>query len=150
MVASSKLTVKTQAGQNSLERAIRIGQIKMDQMINSLYDHPELVNQNAQVRRGYVLENLYIEHKYKGYLEREQRSIKRMNREAAMKIPQNLDFDGGDGLANEARASLSQHKPKTIGQARSLYGVTPSDILVLLRHISKVQRDLSRQNSQPH
>lgn len=140
---SSKITIKTPEGDSTLERAIRAGHLTMDEMIEVLYAHP-----NGDIdpeNKGAVLENLYIEHKYKGYLEREYVSIQRMEREVSMTIPSDFDFESVAGLANEAKARLKTHRPKTIGQARNLYGVTPSDILVLLRSMSKSKTPPSKQ-----
>ncbi len=79
-----------------------------------------------------VLEQVEIQTKYKGYIEREHSVAKKLQRLEEISIPENFDFTSIKGLTIEARQKLSKIAPKTVGQASRVPGVSPSDINVLL------------------
>ena len=73
-----------------------------------------------------------IQMKYQGYIEREQDQVKKINRLEKTEIPEGLIFEKLNGLSSEAKEKLAEIKPKTIGQASRVSGVSPSDVSVLL------------------
>jgi tRNA uridine 5-carboxymethylaminomethyl modification enzyme len=84
-----------------------------------------------------VAEQLEIQAKYAGYIERQQEEIERHRRYETLVLPQNLDYANVRGLSNEVRQKLEQHRPATIGQASRVSGVTPAAISLLLVHLKK-------------
>ena len=84
-----------------------------------------------------MAEQLEIQAKYAGYIERQQEEIERHRRYEALALPEDLDYGKVSGLSNEVRQKLQQHKPGTIGQASRMSGVTPAAISLLLIHLKK-------------
>ncbi|GAF74106.1 unnamed protein product, partial [marine sediment metagenome] len=87
-----------------------------------------------------VIEQVGIRIRYEGYIRRQQRQVARMRRLEGRRIPEQLDYDDVIGLSNEARESLSRHRPATVGQASRIQGVNPADISVLLVHLERRSR----------
>ncbi|OFX37917.1 MAG: tRNA uridine-5-carboxymethylaminomethyl(34) synthesis enzyme MnmG [Bacteroidetes bacterium GWA2_32_17] len=79
-----------------------------------------------------VLQCCEIEIKYSGYIEREKHYANKALKFDELKIPVNFNFNKISSLSTEARQKLSKIKPKTIGQASRIPGVSPSDINILL------------------
>lgn len=87
-----------------------------------------------------VEEQVEIEVKYKGYLERQRWTLERMKKLEQRSIPANTDFAFIQGLRQEARQKLESFRPTTVGQASRLEGVTPADIAILLVNLEKTSR----------
>jgi tRNA uridine 5-carboxymethylaminomethyl modification enzyme len=83
------------------------------------------------------LEQAEIKIKYDGYIKREREMADKLNRLEDVIIIDNFDFHALSSLSSEAREKLSSIKPKTIGQASRISGVSPSDISVLLIHFGR-------------
>jgi len=81
------------------------------------------------------LEQVEIELKYEGYLKRQQETIEKLERYESKEIPLNLNYLNLKALSSEAREKLNRIKPRSIGQASRISGVTPSDISVLLVYL---------------
>jgi len=79
-----------------------------------------------------ILEGAENEMKYEGYLVREQNLALKLNRLEVLEIPETIDFNKYLSISTEARQKLNRIKPKTIGQAARIPGISPSDINVLL------------------
>ena len=75
--------------------------------------------------------------KYAGYIQKEQELVDKMNRLEDLALHQGIDYDDIKSLSSEAREKLNQVKPRTLGQASRISGVSPSDISVLLVHIGR-------------
>jgi tRNA uridine 5-carboxymethylaminomethyl modification enzyme len=78
-----------------------------------------------------------IDIKYEGYLQREKDLVDKMNRLEDVRLVDNFNFKALSSLSAEAREKLSKHKPRTIGQASRISGITPSDISILLVHVGR-------------
>ena len=79
-----------------------------------------------------VQEQVEIQIKYAGYIEKEKQNADKLNRLEAVKIPDNFDYYRLASLSHEAKEKLSTIQPKTISQASRISGINPSDISVLL------------------
>lgn len=79
-----------------------------------------------------VLEAVEIMIKYSGYIDREKQLAEKLQRLENVPIPDNFDFEQLKSISTEARQKLTKIKPKTIGQASRISGVSPADINVLL------------------
>ncbi len=86
-----------------------------------------------------AINQLEIMVKYEGYIAKQQKEAKNMQRLEELLIPQNIDYLHMDGLALEARQKLDMFRPLTIGQASRISGVNPSDISMLILNIRKLR-----------
>lgn len=84
-----------------------------------------------------VAEQVEIQAKYSGYIERQRDEIERHRKYEQTALPQDFDFAAVSGLSNEVRQKLSHTRPATIGQASRIPGVTPAAISLLLVHLKK-------------
>ena len=96
-----------------------------------------LPNAGVGVADPVVAEQLEIQAKYAGYIERQQEEIERHRRYETQVLPEDMDYGKVSGLSNEVRQKLQQHKPATIGQASRIPGVTPAAVSLLLIHLKK-------------
>ena len=87
-----------------------------------------------------VFEQVEIDLKYEGYIKRQQAKVDEMRRLEVKKIPADLDYDDVYSLRLEAREKLKKVRPESVGQASRISGVSPSDISVLLIHLSKYEK----------
>ena len=78
-----------------------------------------------------------INMKYEGYIRKEQEMVDKMNRLEAVRIKDGFDFHQLNAISAEAREKLTKVKPRTIGQASRISGVTPADVSVLLVHMGR-------------
>ncbi len=96
----------------------------------------ELNNFLNQYDREFV-ELAEINMKYEGYIRREQELVDKMNRLEEVRLLENFDYSKLVSLSAEAREKLNRIKPRTIGQASRISGVTPADVSVLLVHMGR-------------
>ncbi len=90
-----------------------------------------------------VSEQVEIQAKYQGYIDRQHAEIKSSEFNEALRLPVNLDYREVRGLSIEAQQKLNQHKPETVGQAARISGITPAAISLLLVHLKRGFRDAS-------
>ena len=76
---------------------------------------------------------------YMGYLKRQERDIKSFKKDESVIIPNNINYENLSGLSNEVKSKLISIKPKTLGQAIRIDGITPAAIIILLSHIKKLK-----------
>ena len=88
-----------------------------------------------------VAEQVEIQAKYHGYIERQCEEISRNERYEMLELPQEMDYGGVRGLSVEVQQKLNRHKPETMGQAARISGVTPAAISLLLVHLKRGFRD---------
>ncbi len=86
---------------------------------------------------GKVAEQVEIQAKYSGYIERQRDEIERTKRSEETRLPARFDFANVKGLSLEVREKLQRHQPQTIGQAGRIPGVTPAALSLLLVHLKK-------------
>ncbi|KMK77899.1 tRNA uridine-5-carboxymethylaminomethyl(34) synthesis enzyme MnmG [Alkalihalobacillus pseudalcaliphilus] len=84
-----------------------------------------------------VSEQVEIQVKYEGYIEKQLQQVERAKKMDNKKIPENLDYFAINGLATEAKQKLSQVRPLSVGQASRVSGVNPADISILLVYIEQ-------------
>lgn len=87
-----------------------------------------------------VLEQVEIEIKYEGYIDRQLRQVEQYKKMEKKKIPENIDYDDVQSLRLEARQKLKQFRPISVGQASRISGVSPADISVLLIYLEHCGR----------
>ena len=96
---------------------------------------------DAAVVDGKVAEQVEIQAKYSGYIQRQQEEIVRQRRHEDTAIPANFDYHGVKGLSAEVQEKLLRIRPETLGQASRIPGVTPAAISLLLVYLKKKQRN---------
>jgi tRNA uridine 5-carboxymethylaminomethyl modification enzyme len=84
-----------------------------------------------------VAEQVEIQIKYEGYIEKSLQQVERMKKMDNKKIPENIDYDAISSLANEARQKLKEVRPLSVGQASRVSGVNPADISILLIYLEQ-------------
>jgi len=89
------------------------------------------------VPEGAVREQVEIQLKYAGYINRQAKEVERHDHYENLKLPADLDYMAVQGLSIEVRQKLCKHKPETLGQASRISGVTPAAISLLLVHLKK-------------
>ena len=92
-----------------------------------------------------VIEQVEIEIKYEGYMERQLRQVNQFKKMEKKLIPQNLDYDDVPSLRLEARQKLKSFHPVSIGQASRISGVSPADISVLLVYLEQFNKSKSKE-----
>ena len=84
-----------------------------------------------------VAEQVEIQAKYAGYIERQRLEIERQRRHEETVLPSDFDYGNVRGLSTEARQKLLSHRPATLGQAARISGVTPAAISLLMIHLKR-------------
>ena len=84
-----------------------------------------------------------IDAHYSGYLKRQSHDIAAFKKDEEIKIPEFINYDSFSGLSNEIKLKLNQVKPKTLGQALRIDGVTPAAALILLGYIKSRGKKVS-------
>jgi tRNA uridine 5-carboxymethylaminomethyl modification enzyme len=87
-----------------------------------------------------IAEQLEIDAKYAVYLSRQAADIATFRRDEALELPDEFDFAGVNGLSNEARQKLAAMRPRTIGQAGRIEGITPAALTLLAGHLRRHSR----------
>lgn len=98
----------------------------------------DIIGDGENITAG-VAEQIEIQAKYAGYLDRQQDEIDKAKRNETTKIPNILDYQNVRGLSNEVCQKLSDHRPETLGQAGRIPGVTPAAISLLMVHLKKAR-----------
>jgi tRNA uridine 5-carboxymethylaminomethyl modification enzyme len=84
-----------------------------------------------------VLRQVEIDIKYEGYLKRQKEMVEKLLRYEDTKIPLTLNYSNLKALSSEGREKLERFKPRSIGQASRISGITPSDISILLVYLKR-------------
>ena len=82
-------------------------------------------------------EQLEINSHYKGYLKKQKADIIAFKRDENLIIPKNLNYDNFSGLSNEVKSKFKKIRPKTMGQALRIDGITPAAVYILLSHLKR-------------
>ena len=82
-------------------------------------------------------EQVEINAHYRGYLKKQKADILAFKRDENLIIPDNINYDGFSGLSNEVKTKFKEIKPKTMGQALRIDGITPAAVYILLSHVKR-------------
>ena len=85
-----------------------------------------------------VREQVEIMARYDGYIEKQRTQVERFRALEDTLLPESLDYAALDGLRLEARQKLAAQRPRSIGQASRISGVSPADVAVLLVHLKRL------------
>ena len=106
----------------------------------SLTDFRNMLPDLDQFLKGYQkeeIEQATISLKYEGYIRKEKEMVDKMNRLENIKLKSDIDYAKFESLSAEAREKLNAIKPRTLGQASRISGVSPSDVSVLLVYMGR-------------
>jgi len=129
-------------GTNKVKQGVKLReillrpQVSILAMAEVLNELKEMIDQIPE-RKEEILESAEILIKYSGYIEREKRIAEKIKRLEHIKIEKEFDYMKIASISTEARQKLMRIKPKTIGQASRISGVSPSDISVLLLYMGR-------------
>jgi tRNA uridine 5-carboxymethylaminomethyl modification enzyme len=84
-----------------------------------------------------IAEQLEIDARYAGYIERQEADIRAFRRDEALRLPRDLDYDAVGSLSTEIRQKLRSAQPETLGAAARVSGVTPAALVALLRYVRR-------------
>lgn len=88
-----------------------------------------------------VVEQVEIQVKYQGYIDRQNEEIDSRRDLETLRLPENIDYSKVKGLSAEVQQKLNQHKPETVGQASRISGVTPAAVALLMVHLKRGFKD---------
>ncbi len=128
---TSKINQKVKLESILLRPQIQLSDLK------SIYPELKKLTEPKSYLNHEIEQTAEIEIKYSGYMEREKEMAKKMSNLEKIKISESFDYNTINSLSTEARQKLNKIKPKTLGQASRISGVSPSDINVLLIHLNK-------------
>lgn len=110
------------------------------------YDKMSEIDDNRPELSRDVIDQVEIEIKYEGYIERQKKQVVQFRKMEHKQIPDDIDYQKVQSLRIEARQKLEKFRPSSIGQASRIAGVTPADIAVLLVYISSYRESHSNSN----
>ncbi|HHK5535563.1 TPA: tRNA uridine-5-carboxymethylaminomethyl(34) synthesis enzyme MnmG [Bacillus mobilis] len=101
------------------------------------YEHIHLLVPSEVELSDEVTEQVEIQIKYEGYIEKSLQQVERMKKMENKKIPVDIDYDAISSIASEARQKLKDVRPLSMGQASRISGVNPADVSILLVYIEQ-------------
>jgi tRNA uridine 5-carboxymethylaminomethyl modification enzyme len=127
------------------ERVLGQPSIERDQSLEALLRRPEvsyaslmtLPEVGPGVDDPTVAEQVEIQTKYHGYIDRQREEIARHRLNEELRLPADMDYCNVRGLSVEVQQKLNQHRPETLGQASRIAGVTPAAVSLLLVHFKR-------------
>jgi tRNA uridine 5-carboxymethylaminomethyl modification enzyme len=141
-------TNKIVTSENELLKCIGTSTINDGITLYDLLKRPEItiskLNEIGKIKEKYtkdVIEQVEIDIKYAGYIEKEKKEIEKMKQLEEIKIPENIDYDKVINIANEAKEKLKKVLPISLGQASRISGVNPSDITMLAIYLKKEKKN---------
>ncbi|MCY4046484.1 MAG: tRNA uridine-5-carboxymethylaminomethyl(34) synthesis enzyme MnmG [Cellvibrionales bacterium] len=147
-IEAEKQRLKTHWVQANSDEAIAFNRLFKDPLskeanLFGLLKRPEITFEDiknisgSQVDDPQVAEQIEVQVKYAGYIKRQEEEIQRLIRYENTLLPSTLDIDAIDGLSNEVKQKLKDHKPETLGQASRISGITPAAVSLLLVSLKK-------------
>ncbi len=104
------------------------------------YNQTASIDPNRPELPAEVTEQVEIQIKYTGYIKRQEVQVKRFKKLENYKIPQDIDYFNMHGISHEGKERFSEVQPISLGQAKRIPGITPSDITALMINIEKIKR----------
>jgi len=155
-LVGEKLYRKTQRKKKEIEDALNYlkqNRISVDRRNISLYQYlkrPEIKIQTLKERVGLnypqdVLQEVEIEAKYAGFIQRQLAEVKRFKDLEKIRIPENIDYNKIPSLSAEIKEKLSEIRPLNLGQANRISGVTPAAITILMVYLKKIKNQNGRE-----
>ncbi|PIT40257.1 tRNA uridine-5-carboxymethylaminomethyl(34) synthesis enzyme MnmG [Snodgrassella alvi] len=96
-----------------------------------------LPNAQQEILNSDAAEQVEIQAKYQGYIERQNEEISHRQNLEKMKLPDSIDYSLVKGLSAEVQQKLNQYRPETVGQASRISGITPAAVALLMVHLKR-------------
>ena len=100
---------------------------------------PECIDMSESPQSEQVAQQVEIQIKYQGYIDRQEDEIERLKKQEGTRLPEDFDYVQMQGLSNELKQKLQESKPENIGRASRIPGMTPAAISLLLIYLKKYQ-----------
>ncbi|MBR6025324.1 MAG: tRNA uridine-5-carboxymethylaminomethyl(34) synthesis enzyme MnmG, partial [Firmicutes bacterium] len=124
------------------------------QFLADLLKHPENtydslaeIDPSRPALSEHVKTKVEVEIKYEGYIQKQIAQVERFKKLESRTLPSDIDYTGIEGIRLEAREKLQQFKPRSVGQASRISGVSPADINVLLVYLEKTKRSKAAEST---
>ena len=137
--ASSNQKILRELGSSELKTAVSLAELLCRPEIT--YEKLKDLDPGRPELPDAVTEQVEINLKYEGYIQRQQKQVEEFNRLENRVIPESIDYDMILSLRLEARQKLKELRPSSIGQASRMSGVTPADVAVLLIYLEKEKKN---------
>lgn len=122
-------------GTSRIEEPVRLRELIKRPEVN-LSDLREIVRDLNEFSED-VIEEVEIQIKYEGYIERQLREVEQFKKLESLRLPEDINYFEIEGLSSELKEKLSRIRPKSIGQAMRIPGMTPAAIIAIQNHIWK-------------
>jgi tRNA uridine 5-carboxymethylaminomethyl modification enzyme len=122
-------------GGSELKDGIRASDLMKRPEMN--YEHIHALAPSDEIISGEIAEQVEIQIKYEGYIEKSLQQVEKLKKMENKKIPDNIDYDAISGIASEARQKLKEVRPISMAQASRISGVNPADISILLVYMEQ-------------
>ena len=143
----SSCTIKPCKELNDLLMKYKSSPVNTGITLEELIKRPELsyqktavLDKNRPVLSEDICDQVNINIKYHGYIEREKKQVEQFKKLENMNIPENINYDDVKSIRLEARQKLKNFKPSSVGQASRIQGVSPADIQVLMVYIKSFRK----------
>ncbi|MDR1888699.1 MAG: tRNA uridine-5-carboxymethylaminomethyl(34) synthesis enzyme MnmG [Zoogloeaceae bacterium] len=101
---------------------------------------PQAREKNGATLDALVIEQVDIQAKYQGYIDRQREEVAKSAAYEHLMLPDDMDFTNVPGLSREVQQKLREHRPQTLGQASRIQGITPAAISLLLIQLKRMER----------
>ena len=125
---ANEILASRRIGQHTLEKLLRRPDTSWDELCKAA---PELKQFDPA-----VVQQITYDHRYAGYVSRQQQDIERQERLASKRIPDDFDYQSLIHLRNEAKEKLTRFRPRNVEQAGRISGITPADISLVVLHLA--------------
>lgn len=135
-------TMLDNLGSNLLTQKVKIDkvllrpEVSLQGLIDSDSGLKEYTEQSPHISKE-IIKAAEVQIKYEGYIKRERENAGKLSRLKNISIPSNFDYDNLNSISTEGKQKLKSFQPKTIGDAKQISGVSPSDINVLLVYFGR-------------
>jgi len=149
-------SAKIRPEQDVLDMLTSIGSAPIPNTVDALsllrrpevtYAHVEPFAPSPEALTDEMKEQVEIQIKYSGYIEKQLLQVERLKKMEKKRIPADIEYAEVHGLANEAKTNLAKIRPLSIGQASRISGVTPADISILLVYLEHYNRVVAARGS---
>ena len=123
----------------SLAELLRRPELGLEQLARLPMD-AENQGRVLQLAGSSVRDEIQLQIKFHGYIQRQQEQVDRFNKMEAVALPQDMEYKGLAGLSNEVVQKLTTVRPASLGQASRISGITPAAISVLQVHLKKMEK----------
>lgn len=122
----------------NLSGLLRRPEITIDHLPKLPLDKRVIAKLNA-LTESHFKEDIQLEIKFQGYIQRQQEQVERFKKMEEVSLPEDLDYSALSGLSNEVVQKLTTVRPRSLGQASRISGITPAAISVLQVHLKKMK-----------